>query len=216
MNKQNSVHHRVVKDLLFQVLETEQGGVKIYETALQCVINADLKQEWTNYLAQTKRHVVIATDLLVQLGLDPLEEVPCRQPVRAMGEGLLAAMKAAMEAGDAVAAQLTACDCVIEAETKDHQNWSLVGTLIEKGPTHLADVLRPAFEEVEPEEDHHLYHSTGWGRELWIQAPRPPRGPPAPRRGEAGRDGHRGRPGQAPEGHHARWARQGLSSRGPG
>jgi hypothetical protein len=31
-------------------------------------------------------------------------------------------------------------------------------------------VLREAVEEVEDEEDEHLYHTKGWARELWIEA----------------------------------------------
>ena len=30
--------------------------------------------------------------------------------------------------------------------------------------------LKEAYEEVEDQEDEHLYHSKGWCRELWIQA----------------------------------------------
>jgi hypothetical protein len=30
--------------------------------------------------------------------------------------------------------------------------------------------LKEAYEEVEEQEDEHLYHSTGWTRELWIQS----------------------------------------------
>jgi hypothetical protein len=33
-------------ELLLQMLETEQGGVKVYETALRCVVNEDLEKEW--------------------------------------------------------------------------------------------------------------------------------------------------------------------------
>jgi hypothetical protein len=29
--------------------------------------------------------------------------------------------------------------------------------------------LKEAYEEVEEEEDEHLYHTAGWSRELWIQ-----------------------------------------------
>jgi hypothetical protein len=29
--------------------------------------------------------------------------------------------------------------------------------------------LKEAHKEVEDEEDEHLYHTTGWSRELWIQ-----------------------------------------------
>jgi hypothetical protein len=31
-------------------------------------------------------------------------------------------------------------------------------------------VLKAAHEEVEPEEDEHVYHTTGWTRELWIES----------------------------------------------
>jgi hypothetical protein len=31
-------------------------------------------------------------------------------------------------------------------------------------------VLTAAYEEVEDEEDEHLYHTKGWCRELWIQS----------------------------------------------
>ena len=30
--------------------------------------------------------------------------------------------------------------------------------------------LKEAYEEVEDEEDEHLYHTTGWARELWIES----------------------------------------------
>jgi hypothetical protein len=31
-------------------------------------------------------------------------------------------------------------------------------------------VLKEALEQVEEEEDEHLYHTTGWSRALWIQS----------------------------------------------
>jgi hypothetical protein len=31
-------------------------------------------------------------------------------------------------------------------------------------------VLKEAIDEVEDQEDEHLYHSTGWCRELWIES----------------------------------------------
>jgi hypothetical protein len=43
------------KELLLQSLETEMGGVQVYQTALRCVINKDLKMEWKEYLEQTSR-----------------------------------------------------------------------------------------------------------------------------------------------------------------
>jgi hypothetical protein len=59
---------------------------------------------------------------------------------------------------------------VVEAETKDHLNWELIGQIVEKGKGTEAKILKEAYDEVEEEEDEHLYHSTGWARELWIDS----------------------------------------------
>ena len=48
-----------VNDLILQSLEHEMGGVKVYELAVSCAVNADLKEEWQKYLGQTRNHVVI-------------------------------------------------------------------------------------------------------------------------------------------------------------
>src|SRR4051794_35769761 len=64
--------------LLYEALETEQGGVLVYETALQCAINPELIKEWSKYLAQTKNHVVVLTNVLKQFGLNPDQETPGR------------------------------------------------------------------------------------------------------------------------------------------
>ncbi len=72
--------------------------------------------------------------------------------------------------GSAAAAQLVAFECVLLAETKDHQNWELIGHLAEHGQGEETSVLRAAFAAVEQEEDHHLYHTKGYARELWIES----------------------------------------------
>ncbi len=41
-----------LNELLLQSLEHEKGGVKVYETALRCVVNKDLREEWKKYLEQ--------------------------------------------------------------------------------------------------------------------------------------------------------------------
>jgi hypothetical protein len=32
------------------------------------------------------------------------------------------------------------------------------------------EALKAAYERVEEQEDEHLFHTTGWGRELWIKS----------------------------------------------
>lgn len=157
-------------ELLYQALETEAGGVQVYETAIRCAVNQDLKKEWQKYLKQTREHEEIMRDLVETMGLDPAKETPGRQIVRHKGESLVEAMKMALKGGKPEAAQLVATECVVTAETKDHQNWELMGEAAEKLQGEEARALKEACEKVEDEEDEHLYHSMGWSRELWIDS----------------------------------------------
>jgi rubrerythrin len=157
-------------ELLYQALETEQGGILVYQNALRCVINADLKKEWEEYLEQTQNHERIVRDLFEAFGLDPEVETPGRKVVAQIGESLVKAMATALDAGPPEAAQLVAAECVILAETKDHQNWELIGQVAKKSKGEEAKALKTAYEEVEDEEDEHLYHTMGWARELWIES----------------------------------------------
>ena len=52
----------------------------------------------------------------------------------------------------------------------DHLNWELIAEVAKKIKGEEGKALKEAHEQVEEEEDHHLYHTTGWGRELWIQS----------------------------------------------
>ena len=159
-----------LNELIYQMLETERGGIQVYETALRCVVNDELKEEWEEYLEQTKNHERIVLELMARLGLDPEQETPGRGVVRHIGESLVEAMEMARTNGPAEAAQLVACESVVQAETKDHLNWELLHEASEKAKGEQKKALTLAYEEVEDQEDEHLYHSTGWCRELWIES----------------------------------------------
>jgi len=159
-----------LNELLYQALETELGGVQVYTTALRCAVNEDLKEEWEKYLDQTRNHVQIVQDTMTTLGLDPETETPGRKVVRHTGESLVKAMEMALESAEPDAAQLVAAECVTLAETKDHLNWELIGEAAKKATGETAKALKAAHEEVEEQEDEHLYHTTGWTRELWIES----------------------------------------------
>lgn len=159
-----------VHELLYQALETELGGVQIYTTAVQCAQNEDLKEEWEEYLEQTRNHVTIVQDTMTKLGLDLEKETPGRGVVRHIGESLVKAMELAISAGDPAAAQLVAAECVTLAETKDHLNWELIGEAADKAKGEMSKALKEAHDQVEDEEDEHLYHTAGWTRELWIES----------------------------------------------
>ncbi|HEY4015829.1 MAG TPA: hypothetical protein VGM06_20955 [Polyangiaceae bacterium] len=159
-----------VEELVLQSLEHEMGGVHVYSTALKCAANEDLKEEWEKYLEQTRGHVQKLKEVCRALGIDADRETSGRKVVRHLGEALVDAMKRALGAGDPVAAELVACECVVLAETKDHLDWELLGKCAEHVAGKKGDVLRDACEEVEDQEDEHLYHTRGWCRELWCQS----------------------------------------------
>lgn len=158
-----------VTELLLQALETERGGIQVYTAAIAAAQNEDLRKEWEDYLEETRTHEEILTRVFESLGLDTEADSPGRRVVAHQGQSLVQAIEMAMEAGDPAAAELVAAECVVLAETKDHQNWELIGRVAEQGGRH-AKVLKQAYEAVEEQEDHHLYHTAGWARELWLQA----------------------------------------------
>lgn len=181
---ENLVKNKQAVELLYQALETEKGGVQIYTTALRCAVNVDLKNEWNEYLEQTKQHVQVVSDILRQMNLDLDAETHGRQIVRHIGASLVKAMEMALRGPDPGAAQLVAAECVTLAETKDHLNWGLIGELAKNWGSDPAPVLKQAHDQVEPEEDEHLYHTAGWTRELWIEALGMPAVLPPPEEGE--------------------------------
>ena len=156
----------VVKELILQSLEHEMGGVKIYETALKCAQNEELKEEWERYHQETERHVQILHDVCSQMQFDPEEQSPGRKIVKDMGASFVAAMEAALGAGDPAQAEIVACECVVLAEEKDHSNWQLIGEVAKKMTGAESKALKDAYQEVEDQEDEHYYHSKGWLREL--------------------------------------------------
>lgn len=159
-----------LNDLVLQMMETELGGELVYRTAIACAVNPDLKKEWEEYLEETLTHQNVVRSLCDTLGLDPDMQTPTRLVVKHIGESLVKAMQLAQQGGNPDAAQLVACECVVHAETKDHANWELLGKVAEVATGEIGKALKKAHEAVEKDEDHHLYHTKGWCRELAIQA----------------------------------------------
>jgi rubrerythrin len=159
-----------LRELLYQALETELGGMQVYTEALKCAVNSDLRSEWQEYLEQTTQHRDTLEEVFDELGLDTSTETPGRKVVRHLGESLVQAMQMAREAGNERAAELVATECVVLAETKDHLNWTLLSEVAKQCEGEAPDILYEACSEIEEEEDHHLYHTRGFSRELWLKS----------------------------------------------
>lgn len=161
-----------LENLLLDALETEMGGVQVYEAALECADNEELREEWEEYLDQTQEHVEILRNACDQLGVDVEQDSPGRQVVRNMAQALLKNMEMARQTGDPVLAQIVAAEAVAHAELKDHLNWQVIALVAkesEKGDK-IGEVLQDAYDQVEDEEEEHAFHSQGWARELWAES----------------------------------------------
>ncbi len=168
--KKQAYIKKQLHELLYQALETERGGSKIYQTALSCVQNKDLKTEWEDYLQQTLSHEQALVDVFGELGLDPDTMIPGREVVAHMTDSLVNAMLMAKARGSIAAAQLVAGECVVLAETKNHLNWELIGHVAKHGLGEETGALLAAYQLVQQDEHHHLYHTKGFLRELWIES----------------------------------------------
>jgi hypothetical protein len=161
---------QVLVNLLLQSLEHEMGGLKVYQTAIECAQNPGLKQEWQKYLGETEEHVATLQGVLSELGIVASDEPPSRLIVRSLGESLVQAMNTARAKCTPAEAELVACECVVLAETKDHLDWELLSQVARDMTGDSGTALQEACETVEDQEDEHLYHSKGWCRELWLKA----------------------------------------------
>ena len=159
-----------LEELLYQALETELGGEQVYMKAIECAQNEDLHKEWEKYLAETRTHQDILGRIFTAASLDHGVETPGRKVVRHKAEALIAAMDMALEEAGPEAAELVAAESVVEAETKDHQNWELLARVAGEVDGDLAEALNEAYDEVGEQEAEHLFHTQGWARELWLQS----------------------------------------------
>lgn len=154
-------------ELLYQAIETELGGERLYQAAITRAVNPDLSEEWKKYLGETREHQRVLERVFEVAGLDIDTETPGRLAVREKGRTLVAVVEAAGKS-DSRLGELVAAESVVEAESKDHQNWELLGRMAEHVDGALGDALREAYDEVGEQEAEHLFHTMGWARELWL------------------------------------------------
>lgn len=159
-----------LRELLYRTLETEIGGIDIYVHAIECALNEELRDEWERNLEETRTHRALLLELFAVIDLDPDVDTPARKIVAHGTSALIRAMEMAQEAGDAQAAELVATECVLLAETRDHLNWEVIGHLVKSSKGKATPALAATYQKVAAEEDHHLHHSKGFSRELWIRA----------------------------------------------
>jgi len=160
--------------LLLQALEHELSTVEVYQPALRCVFNDALREEWEQYLAETRSHVDVLLELCAALCIDLARDTVGRLVVRRIGSALVDSIEHALADGDRYVAQMVACECVMLAEAKDHMNWALLCSKVRRTFGAPYATLKLACDQMEGEEDEHLLHARGWVRALWADCLRTP------------------------------------------
>lgn len=110
--KKHSFDRKHLEELLYQSLETELGGIRIYEAAIACAANADLKKGWSEHLEQAKTHHAALLGVFQELRLDAEKMTPARTAVRRVSESVLEAMRTAKRNASAQAEQRYAGEMV--------------------------------------------------------------------------------------------------------
>ena len=151
-----NVNRELLMEKLSEFLAVEKGGVKLYRAAIQQVRDADVLNKFNDFYLQTQRHQEILGRVIRELGGDPgymshsakLADEKAESLLRTMG-GTNSATPREME--------LNAIENIVIAETKDHADWELLGRIARRTTdSRLRDSLKPAVDEVEPQEDEHL------------------------------------------------------------
>ena len=140
-----------LQQFLSEMLAVEQGGVTLYERALEELSHNDLRSKLEQFHQQTQRHVQLCEDMLSAAGGNEDEMSPGAQAAEHKAEGLLSA-EVPEELND-----INNLENLVLAETKDHWNWELLGSLMEQiEHRELKKLIRRAVREVRKQEHDHL------------------------------------------------------------
>jgi rubrerythrin len=146
----------LLMDKLSEFLTVEKGGMKLYKKALDIIKNPEVREKFSQFYEQTRKHEEILTRVIRELGGDPNHMSASAKLAQQKADALLATMN---QGGNLSwrESELNAMENILLAETKDHADWELLSKIVRRTDDHkLSDILGPAVSEVEPEEDDHF------------------------------------------------------------
>jgi rubrerythrin len=153
-------------NLLSAFAAHERCGAHLYRTAAGMTQFPEWRDKYEEFLGQTEDHVRILSELIDELGGDPMYVSPQARMTEFQDTKL---MEAILLAGsvDNLTMELAILESVLLAERKCHANWELLGALADQLPDSAsAQAIRRAVEEVEAQEDEHVR----WAQQSWGQA----------------------------------------------
>lgn len=159
-----------LKELLLQSLEHERCSVVMLETGFECVMDAKLRDEWSEYLAEVRTDVNTLVAVCETLKLDPERMTSGRKIVQHVSTALVNAMKMALGSDPPEEGQLAACQCLLLARTRHHLNWKLIGVCADKMDGEEARALQAACHHRHDDEDERLRHTRSCCLGFWCSS----------------------------------------------
>lgn len=176
----SALNHEWLKQFLSEMLAVERGGVELYDRALEQLSHDDLRSKLEQFHEQTERHVELCEEMLNAAGGNEDEMSPAAEAAEHKAQGLLSA-----DVPDDLK-DINNLENLVLAETKDHWNWELLGSLMEKiEERDLKKVVSRAVREARRQENDHITWSQKMLTRLATEAAQQP---PEMEEGEEGEE----------------------------
>jgi rubrerythrin len=151
----NRVNEKWLKNFISEMLATEQGGVQLYERALDQLEHDELRIKLKQYCSQTQRHVELCETMLEAAGGESEEKSPGAEATEQKAQGLMS-VEVPVEMTD-----INNIENIVLAETKDLWNWMMLSSVMDQiKDDKLKKVVGKAVREVERQERDHV----GWNQ----------------------------------------------------
>jgi rubrerythrin len=145
------LNHEWLMNFMSEMLAVEQGGVELYEKALDDLEHDDLREKLEQFHEQTQHHVELCEEMIQAAGGDSDSRSPGAEAAEHKAKGLMSA-EVPKEMAD-----INNIENLVLAETKDHWNWETLSSVMnEIEDRDLKKVVTRAVREVQRQERDHL------------------------------------------------------------
>ncbi len=147
----NRLNPEWLKNFLSEMLATEEGGVQLYERALDQLEHEELRSKLEQYHGQTERHVELCQAMIEAAGGDTDSKSPGAEATEQKAHGLME-VEVPEELSD-----INNIENLVLGETKDQWNWLMLSSLMAQiEDSQLKKVVGKAVREVERQERDHV------------------------------------------------------------
>jgi rubrerythrin len=151
-NGRQAISEKWLKDFLSEMFAVEQGGVKLYQKALDALQHDELRDKLEEFHQETERHVELVQELMQAAGVEDGYLSPGAKAAEHKAEGLLST-----EIEEEDLRDMNNIENLVLAETKDHWNWEMLNSIAAGiQEREVKDAAKRACSEVFKQEREHL------------------------------------------------------------